>query len=119
MSREEITKLLALAMSAYPNTKNVDAKAMVSVWEMAFGEEPAERVYKAMRFHINTNRFFPTIADIRNVMVRAEIAYNASGSPVKRLQGKTNEITLPAKRDLTDEELEQILREVGFQDQSE
>lgn len=118
MSREEITKLLALAMSAYPNTKNIDAKAMVSVWEMAFGDEPAERVYKAMRFHIDSNCFFPTIADIRKVMVRAEMVYNASESPVMRLQGKSNEITLPAKRDLTDEELDQILRDVGFPDET-
>lgn len=114
MNREEITKLLGLAMAAYPNTKNIDAKAMVSVWEMAFGEEPAERVYKAMRLHIDTCRFFPTIADIRDVMVRSEIVYSASDCAVLRLQGKTNEITLPAKRDMTDDELEELCRFVGL-----
>ena len=110
MSRDEITKLLALAISAYPNTKNIDAKAMVTVWEMAFGEEPAERVYKAMRFHINTSRFFPTVADIRNVMVRAEIVYNTSDCSVLRLKPKDNQTALPLKAGTTEAEFEAILK---------
>ena len=109
MSREEIVKLLELAVAAYPNTKNIDAKAMVSVWEMAFGEEPAERVYKAMRFHIETCRFFPTIADIRNVMTRAEISYSASDCAVLRLKPKDNQMSLPAKAGITESEFEAIL----------
>lgn len=114
MSREEIIKLLGIAIAAYPNTRNIDAKAMVSVWEMAFGEEPSERVYKAMRFHIETCRFFPTIADIKKAMPRAEILYMASESPVMRLQNNSNKVSLPEKRSLTEEELERILQDVGF-----
>ena len=114
MSRDEITKLLELAVAAYPNTKNIDAKAMVLAWEMAFGEEPAERVYKAMRFHINTSRFFPTIADIRKVMGRAESLYDAPDCAVLRLKPRDNQITLPAKRDMTDDELEDFCKWIGL-----
>ena len=114
MSRDEITKLLALAMSAYPNTKNIDAKALVSVWEMAFGDDPAERVYKAMRFHINTCKFFPTVADIMKVMARAEIAYSASDCAVLRLKPKDNQIALPAQKDITDDDLEEFCKWIGF-----
>lgn len=109
MSREEIIKLLGLATAAYPNTKNIDAKAMVSVWEMAFGEEPAEKVYKAMRYHIETQRFFPTIADIWKAMPRAEIVYGASDCAVLRLKPKDSQMALPARRSITDEEYEAIL----------
>ena len=109
MSREEIMKVLQIAIAAYPNTKNIDAKAMVAAWEMAFGEEPAERVYKAVRYHIETQRFFPTIAEIRKAMPRAEIVYMASESPAKRLQAKGDQIALPAKRSITQSEYEAIL----------
>lgn len=109
MTRDEITKLLEFTCAAYPNAKITDPAGTASVWEMAFGDYPAERIFKAVRFHIQTNRFFPTIADIQKNITRAEIAYNASESLQNRLEGNKSQISLPAKRSITESEYEAIL----------
>ena len=75
MSREEIIKLLEIVTNAYPYAKISDAGSMVSAWEMTLGEFSAESVYKATRLHMETNKFFPTPADIRDLIVRASIVY--------------------------------------------
>ena len=114
MTREEIGKLLKIAYAAYPNAKITDPEGMLNVWEMAFGDYPADKIYKAVRLHIQTNRFFPTPADITEKITRAEIVYNAPESLQMRLEGKKSQITLPAKREYTESEWEDFLRFVGF-----
>ena len=114
MTRQEIVNLLELAISAYPNTKIKDASGMVNAWELAFGDYPAEKIYKATRLHISTNRFFPTPADISNLIVRAEIAYNVPDLPCNRLQAKSNEITLTESGGALDAKLEAFCKFVGF-----
>ena len=75
MTREEIARLLKLVYSAYPNAKIKDIKTMVDAWEMTFGSYDAEAVYKAARLHMETNRFFPTPADIKEKMVKAKVVF--------------------------------------------
>lgn len=83
MTREEIVSLLEILVASYPNAKVSDPDGMVAAWELAFAEESAESIYKAARHHINTNKFFPTPADIRAVMVKASIVYdNAPAVPM-------------------------------------
>ena len=77
MTREEIISLLEIVSAAYPNSmKNIkDAGALVTAWEMVLGEFSAEAVYKSARLHMTTNKFFPSPSDIRDNIVRAQIAY--------------------------------------------
>lgn len=75
MTREEIIKLLSLVSASYPHAKIKDPSALVSAWEMTLGEFSAEAVYKATRFHLETNKYFPSPSDIREKIVRAELMY--------------------------------------------
>lgn len=90
MSREEVIKLLGILYSAYPYIKDKvnDPQVMASAWEMCLGDFSAESVYKAARLHMNTNKYFPTPADIRSNIVRAEIVYRDSEIDGKRLEAK-------------------------------
>ena len=78
MERKEIVELLKIVSAAYPHTKIADPKVMVTNWEMTLGEFSAESVYKAARLHMETNKYFPSPSDIRDKIVRAQIAYTNS-----------------------------------------
>lgn len=84
MTRREIIKLLEAMRAAYPNAKITDPEGTVNAWEMAFGEQAAETIYKAARWHMNTNKFFPTVADIRAGIKRGEMLYS-SDAPVRNI----------------------------------
>ena len=101
MNREETIRLLGILSNAYPNTNINDASSMASTWEMCLGEYPAEQIYKAARLHMETSKFFPTPAEIREKIVRAELVYRTpdttkilEGESVKKLEGKNAEITI-------------------------
>lgn len=83
MTRKEITELLEIVISTYPYTKVQDANAMVSAWELTLGDYSAESVYKATRLHMNTSKFFPTPADIKEKILKAEMIY--TGTPIESL----------------------------------
>jgi hypothetical protein len=116
MTKKECIQILAIVSTAYPNTKVKDADAMVSAWEMCLGDFSAESVYKAARLHMNTNRFFPTPADIRSNIVRAEMVYRDSEIDQKRLEAKPEPSTAIAVRqeEWTDEKLDDLCRFVGL-----
>ena len=76
MTRKEIVDLLKIVFAAYPHTKITDPNTMVSTWEMMFGEYPAETIYKAARLHMENSKFFPTVADIKESIRRAELLYD-------------------------------------------
>ena len=81
MTRKEIINLLEVISAAYPYIKISDPASMVSAWLLVFGDQDAGAVYKAARLHIETSPFFPTPADINNLMVKAEAIYGSK--PVK------------------------------------
>ena len=78
MTREEIIKLLDIVSATYPHAKIKDPSALVSAWEMTLGDFSAESVYKATRYHLETNKFFPSPSDIRDNIVRAKLVYKPS-----------------------------------------
>lgn len=78
MTREETIRLLKICRAAYPYKSIQDPSGMIDAWQLAFGGEQAERIYKAARLHMNTNKFFPTIADIREAMKRSDLIYGES-----------------------------------------
>ena len=104
MTREEIIKLLDIVSATYPHAKIKDPSALVSAWEMTLGDFSAESVYKATRYHLETNKFFPSPSDIRDNIVRAEMVYS---SPVPNLiESRTT------RND--DENLELFCKWIGF-----
>lgn len=110
MNRKEIADLLEIVISNYPNVKIRDAGAMVSAWEMGLGDYSAESVYKAARFHMENSPYFPTIADIKNNIVRAQMLYQESDIEVARLEGSA----IKKELDDLDEKLEDLCRFVGL-----
>ena len=80
MNRDETSKLLELLYGAYPNTKIRDPQSMLTTWELTLGDYSAESVYKAARLHMATSKFFPSPAEIRDKMVKADILYTARGT---------------------------------------
>lgn len=111
MTRNEIVKLLEILASAYPNTKIKDARATVSAWELTLGSFSAESVYKAARLHMDTVKFFPTPADIKDKIVRAELVYH--GPDVKALENHAVKVT-PISDEATDAYLDAFCQWIGF-----
>lgn len=112
MSEKECMQILAIVRSVYPNVKIEDAGSMVKGWMLELGDYSASSVYKAARLHMSTNRFFPTPADIREKIIRAELVYTDTeietkkiGSGAKALQTDSSSI---------DEYLENLCKFVGL-----
>ena len=92
MNSKEAAQILAVVRTAYPNTKIEDAGAMVQAWVMGLGDYSASSVMKAARLHMATAKFFPTIAEIRNNIVRAEIVYNEADIETNRIEPSKQKI---------------------------
>ena len=77
MTRNEIIDLLDILSASYPYAAKsiANPKALIAAWEMTLGEFSAEAVYKAARLHLETNKYFPSPSDVRDKIVRAQIAY--------------------------------------------
>ena len=87
MNRDQITDLLEMVITAYPQTKIKDPARMVDVWEMTFGEYEAETIYKAARLHMKESKFFPTPADIIEKIGKADLLYTEV--PQARIEAST------------------------------
>ena len=104
MTREETIQLLETLAATYPNAKIKDAAKMADMWQMALEDFTAEAVYKAARLHMNSNKFFPTPADIKEKLARAELIYQ--GPPLNAIE--------PPKNAKDDYYLEELCRFVGL-----
>lgn len=80
MNRIEITTLLKNLRGAYPNTYIKDIKTMIDMWELNFGNEDADKVFKAARMYMNKGKKFPSPADIKPYITKAAI-YDAPITP--------------------------------------
>lgn len=107
MTRDEITKLLEILTATYPHAvKNIkDPAAMATAWELALGDFQAEAVYKAARLHMATNKFFPSPADIRDRITKAELIYTGPQLPA---------IEAPKMTEKESDYLEAICKFVGL-----
>ena len=66
MTREETIKMLAILRQAYPQAQVVDAGAQVGLWAEQFAQCSAMDVYAAVKRHISTSRFMPSISEIKS-----------------------------------------------------
>ena len=74
MTREETIKVIGIITTAYPNfDKFRDEKhirSMVAIWADMFSEDDAGLVALAVKEHISTSKWPPSIAEIREIMTR-------------------------------------------------
>ena len=78
MNKQEALQILAIMQAAYPNfykgTKE-EAMGTVSVWCTQFSDMPAEIVLMAIHKLIGTNKFPPTVSEVKSKLV--SIGYEA------------------------------------------
>lgn len=70
MTKKEALQILAILKAAYPSSYNgmtkEEATGTVSVWCMQFSDIPAEIVMMAIHKLISTNKFPPSISEVKN-----------------------------------------------------
>ena len=93
MTREEIITLLKLFKATYPNTKAItDPQSTIAAWELALGDEEADKVYKAARVYIKTKgNFFPSPKDIYELISRGQLVYGVQPE-VNKIEAPKNNI---------------------------
>ena len=83
MTRDELRQTLKMVIEVYPYAKNkINPKETLDMWEMTFAEYEAKDVIMAVRYHIENKKFFPTPADIKDNMFRANLLYDTSNMPL-------------------------------------
>lgn len=69
MTQNETIKILAILKAAYPNSykgmTKEEANGTVAVWTMQFADMPADIVLMAVNKLISTNKFPPTISEVK------------------------------------------------------
>jgi hypothetical protein len=69
MTKKEALQILAILKAAYPSSYNgmtkEEATGTVAVWCMQFADTPAEIVMMAIHKLISTNKFPPSIAEVK------------------------------------------------------
>lgn len=69
MTKTETTKILAILKSTYPNFyKDVDVQTTIEIWNEMFTDCEYQAVSIAVKELINTLKYPPTIADIKEKM---------------------------------------------------
>ena len=119
MTKKETAQVLAIIRAAFPNVKIEDAAATCQSWYMELSDYSASSVIKAARLHISTSKFFPTVAEIKAKIVRAELVYpddtldtyRLSGPAVKAIADPEIKLAAPV---VTDEQLEDFCKWVGL-----
>ena len=76
MTRAELIPLIKQLLAVYPNNGITDVKSLVDGWEMIFGEDNAETVYKAARLHMQSCKWFPKAAEIKERLPYAGALFN-------------------------------------------
>lgn len=70
MTKKEALQILAILKAAYPASYNgmtkEEATGTVAVWCMQFSDMPAEIVMMAVHKLISTNKFPPSISEVKN-----------------------------------------------------
>lgn len=76
MTKADAARLVAIVVTAYPNfDKFKDAKAIeatVNLWAMMFEQDESGIVALAVKKHIATNKWPPSVAQIREIMLEIQ-----------------------------------------------
>ena len=73
MNEKHITAILSILKAAYPNSykdlTKQSAQGVISVWTMQLADVPPEIGYIAIQKLISVNKFPPTVAEVREMVV--------------------------------------------------
>ena len=76
MTKADAAKLVAIVVTAYPNYDKfrdaAEVEATVNLWATMFHEDPGGIVGLAVRKHIATNKWPPSVAEIRELMLETQ-----------------------------------------------
>lgn len=67
MTRDNIKKIFALMILAYPSMSEMTTEK-IDIWHELLSDIDFEAAEKAVKEHIKTSRFVPTIAEIREAV---------------------------------------------------
>ena len=82
MTREEVKGVLAICFDTYPTKKISNPEHTIEIWYEVLGGYDLDTVLKAVKLYISESAFFPTPADIKNRLFRANLIYgNAPQTP--------------------------------------
>lgn len=65
MNKSEAAALVALAAANFPNMQEKDLRPTVQVWMQLLADIPYETAKQAVMKHIMTEKYFPTVTEIR------------------------------------------------------
>ena len=69
MNKQEFSKIAAAINTYYPKDKPFPNNAAVQLWYEEFKELPYEDVATALRRYVNTSKWCPTIAELKEAVV--------------------------------------------------
>lgn len=108
MTKKEALQILAILKAAYPSSYNgmtkEEATGTVAVWCMQFADIPAEIVMMAIHKLIATNKFPPSISEVKGKISSihheaAEILYSSIGELISDKERKQYEQIYKLTRD--------------------
>ena len=67
IDKKKFSNLMKGLQAAYPNAKFVDTEAGLEMWYTMLSDLPLENLVAAVQKHISTNKYAPTIAEIREI----------------------------------------------------
>ena len=67
MTRDDVKKIFALMILAYPSMSEITTEK-IDIWHELLSDIDFEAAEKAVKEHIKTSRFVPTIAEIREAV---------------------------------------------------
>ena len=71
IEREDVEHLVDLLMNAYPySKKTVSRSTTIELWEIAFEDTKANDLYRAVKNHMQTSKFYPAITEIQEQLRR-------------------------------------------------
>lgn len=85
-TREEMEAVMRYLDGAYPAANKRNIEAGLDTWMYELGSYPFEDILKAVRFHVNTSKYFPSPSEIISKMARAKLVYQSEKpEPAKSL----------------------------------
>jgi hypothetical protein len=70
-STAEVSKLIARCLANYGERKGADMRLVTAEWHGTLGAYPADRLHNALSEHIRKSRFWPTVADLTDILREA------------------------------------------------